>query len=253
MKKPLIVTDLDGTLIKNSEMIRNQDKESFTKLHQKFTTGIATGRSIKEIEFIEKQLGFKVEVKIAFNGAIMKVKDKKIFDYPISKKDIKEVILFLKDKEILFDALDGESRMGTYETDNHKKLWNMHLYEPKELLDTILGKIIYKINIRPTVDKMSKVFEELSDKFPHLSICKSGKTRIELTAANTSKGNAIQYLQTSEIYGPIIAAGDSQNDISLFKKSDIAFCIENAEKKVKSHADFTVQDFSKLKKIASFY
>lgn len=252
MNKPLLITDLDGTLIKDSEKIHPNDKDVFTHIHKKFVTGIATGRSIKEITFIEEQLGFEVEVKIGFNGAIMEIKDERIFDHHINRKDVQKLLYFLEKNQIKFDALDGDTRMGTHQTSNKRKLWNMKLHEPDDMMNTILNKTIYKINIRPVENNSDALLAELIESFPNLTICKSGETRIEVTASGISKGLAIQYLKKYENYGPIIATGDSENDITLFQEADLSFCIKSAQKNVKEHADFVMDYFSTLKKLTYF-
>ncbi|MDN6641113.1 MAG: HAD hydrolase family protein, partial [Tetragenococcus sp.] len=64
MENKLLVTDLDGTFVKDSRQVASKDKELFVFLKDKLQLGIATGRSVKEIDFIEEQIGFKINNKI---------------------------------------------------------------------------------------------------------------------------------------------------------------------------------------------
>ena len=88
--KKLIITDLDGTLLQNSVEIYKKDLEKMREFQEKYLIGVATGRSLKEIKYIEKNNNLKFSYKIAFNGAQIQKDDELIFE-----KHIDEDILSL--------------------------------------------------------------------------------------------------------------------------------------------------------------
>lgn len=241
-KNKVLVTDLDGTLVKDSKVVTQKDKEALKQLNETYILGIATGRSLKEILYIEEMLGFHVPLKIAFNGACVTYKDNIIYESPIDPKTLKEVLAFIEKQKIVFDALDGEDRIGTHKEANSSKLWNMKLIEPNHLFDYINGRTIYKINIRPEDHRADELLEDLRATFPDLSICKSGPRRIEVTAQNVSKGFAIAMIR-DKLPLEVIAVGDSENDISMFKEADVAISMSEADDSVKEEADVIINDF----------
>jgi hydroxymethylpyrimidine pyrophosphatase-like HAD family hydrolase len=72
-------------------------------------------------------------------------------------------------------------------------------------------------------------------------VYQSGGTRIEITAKNVSKGEALKHI--SRDYNLIIAIGDSGNDISMFKEASLSFCMSHAPENVKKHASYVVDSF----------
>ena len=241
-KSKIFVTDLDGTFVKDSRVVANQDRDSLLSLKKAMPIAIATGRSVKEIHFIEEQIGISSDIQIGFNGGIIKVGERVIFERPIEKSVLKEILAFIERKSIVFDALDGDKRIGTHKTDDLAKLWNMELIEPSQLFQSIQEKKIYKINIRPEAGETESLLAELQQMFPRLAICKSDEKRIEVTPPNITKGHALELLKQE--YGlEFISAGDSENDISMFKESKQSFCMAHAAEVVKKEATDIIENF----------
>lgn len=76
----IIITDLDGTFVKDSISVSPADILKMKKMQEEMLIGVATGRSLKEITYIEEQTGIKFDIKIGFNGAIVESFGKKIVD-----------------------------------------------------------------------------------------------------------------------------------------------------------------------------
>ena len=84
--------------------------------------------------------------------------------------------------------------------------------------------------------------KELKEHFPHLEVYQSGSTRIEVTAKKVSKGSSLQSLKTNAQL--VVTFGDSGNDISMFEKSDISYCMAHAPKAVQEAATYVVDYFA---------
>lgn len=241
-KKRIFVTDLDGTFVKDSRNVSPLDRESLAVLKQEMPIAIATGRSVKEIHYIEEQINLNCDIRIGFNGGIIEVNGQRIFEQSIEPSVLVKVLDFIQSNQIVFDALDGEQRIGTHKTDDFAKLWNMELVEPPHLFEFLKQKKIYKMNIRPKLGETDELLSELQEKFPQLSICKSGEKRIEITPPNITKGHALEMLKRQ--YGTtFISVGDSENDISMFKESSQSFCMAHAATMVKEEATDIVENF----------
>ncbi len=76
--KILCVTDLDGTFIKDSIQVAPPDLEAYHRLIPFSDFSIATGRSIKEINYITEENNINCQHFIGFNGAVIENHDNEI-------------------------------------------------------------------------------------------------------------------------------------------------------------------------------
>lgn len=242
----LIITDLDGTLLLNSEEIEKKDLEKIKKLSSDYEIAVATGRSIKEINYIEKTNNLKFSYKIGFNGAVIEnANGDTIFQKTIPNEILLRLYIFLKKHELIFDALDGEKRIGNFMHENPKSLWNMEMVCVDNPYEILKNKKIFKVNIRPSKKKCDFILKKLKEEFTDLSIFKSSSTRIEVCAKGLSKGAAIDKIRdiTSSY---IIGIGDSGNDISMFEKVDFPICMTHAPQDVKKFARLIISKIEDL-------
>lgn len=246
IKKTIVITDLDGTFVYDSHKIRLADKKALHKLQKHFSVGIATGRSPKEIDYIETMGHFKSDYKICFNGAIVEDgSGHRLVDCPIPSEDLREVLSYLREKELTFDALDGKCRTGNFQTTDNTRLWGMELICLDDPYQVVSNKVIYKINVRPDAESFAEVYDEMKLRFPYLGIYESDSLRIEVTAANINKGTAIQALKSS-YHGIVVGIGDSGNDVPMFQAVDHAFCMSQASSEIQNEAETIVDHFSDL-------
>ncbi|WP_253210387.1 HAD-IIB family hydrolase [Tetragenococcus halophilus] len=245
MENKLLVTDLDGTFVKDSRQVASKDKKLFISLKGKLHLGIATGRSVKEIDFIEEQIGFKINNKIGFNGGLIVMEGQKIFEKFIETPILRELLYYIQENQLVYDALDGKNRIGTYQSGNQGRIWNVPLVKPEDMIAEIAPLRIYKINVRPEAGRCTSTLLDLQNKFPQLSICKSGPERIEITPADITKGQAIERIKQIQPL-EVITVGDSENDISMFELADTSFCLRHAASEVRNTADHVIDDFYEI-------
>lgn len=93
-----------------------------------------------------------------------------------------------------------------------------------------------QLDVRSLLNDLQK------EQFPHLEVYQSGSTRIEVTAKKVSKGSSLQSLKTNAQL--VVTFGDSGNDISMFEKSDISYCMAHAPKAVQEAATYVVDYFA---------
>ena len=241
----IIITDLDGTFVKDSISVSPADILKMKKMQEEMLIGVATGRSLKEITYIEEQTGIKFDIKIGFNGAIVESFGKKIVDTALDETLKNQIIAFLVEHHIKFDALDGEARIGTYSSENLSKSWNMSFHLPPNVKEALENTRIYKINIRPNQDEGIQILEMLKTKFDSVEICQSGPERIEITPLNITKGKAIELVKKSHEL-KVVAVGDSENDIDMLACSDYGICIAHASEAVQAVSDTVVNNFYEI-------
>lgn len=247
--KKIIITDLDGTFVKNSVTVDIYDFKNFKRLSKDTLIAVATGRSIKEIEYIENENNIKFDYKIGFNGA--QIVDKngiEIFSKKIEKEYLNKLYKFFKEHNLIFDALDGKRRIGNFNHDKPDTIWNMEMLIKDNPYDILEGLEIYKINVRPEADRCQEIFEKLLDTFQELSIEKTSRTRIEICSKNITKGNAIKIItKNKDLYS--IGIGDSENDRSMFETVNYSICMAHAPNSVKSICNLVVDSISKIENI----
>ncbi|MGT2756382.1 HAD-IIB family hydrolase [Streptococcus ovuberis] len=241
-RRILCVTDLDGTFVKNSVDVDSEDLQACYQLCSIGDFSVATGRSVEEIHYISQKNNIKFKHLIGFNGALVESEDRVIFSRPLVQKDVHDLLAYLKQENLIFDALDGQSRIGNFVHEHAEHLWNMDLLSLSNPFDILKTKTIYKFNVRPKKELGAVYFKHLQLQFPHLEVFKAGATRIEVTATGISKGSSLELLKSD--YDLIVAFGDSGNDISMFQAADISYCMSSAPKQVQTEATYVFDSFA---------
>ncbi|MEW4354929.1 HAD-IIB family hydrolase [Streptococcus pneumoniae] len=240
-RKVLCVTDLDGTLVRNSVQIHTDDLAAYQELLTFSDMAIATGRSIKEINYLAENHHLALQYAIGFNGAVVEAKSCPIFSQCLAKDDLSALLDYLKEEQLIFDALDGKERIGNFMHEDQQRVWNMPILCLPSPFEEVRKRTIYKVNIRPNAEKTPFYVAALKQAFPQLEVFQSGTTRIEVTAKGVSKGNSLAFLRNH--YDRIVTFGDSGNDVTMFEMSDISYCMNHAPKEVQSLATHVVPSF----------
>lgn len=240
--KILCVADLDGTFVKNSVDVHPADLQAYQKLTSYSDFAIATGRSVKEIDYIAQRNQLHLTYAIGFNGAMVTENNRILFSKTLAAIDVQNLLDYLEREKLVFDALDGQERIGNFDHEDKRRLWNMPILCLENPYDLVRERQIYKFNIRPEATETHFYVQELRENFPHLEVYQSGGTRIEVTAKDVSKGSGLELLRNR--YQPVVTFGDSGNDISMFEKSDISYCMSHAPAAVQETATYVVDNFS---------
>jgi len=244
MNKPtLIVTDLDGTFVYDSKTVRQEDVKAIKEIQTTSTTAFATGRSVREIQYIEEQVGLHVDYYIAFNGAL--VQDKKGYvrlNKPMEQMTIRRMLDLFIMHNIIFDALDGVARWGNFQHEQADTLWGMNfmlLRAPYSILQT---KQIYKINVRPEDGDSAHIVALLEEEVPEVHAYQTGRSRIEVVRRDVSKATGV--LSCAAANQHIVSIGDAANDVEMFDISDMSYCMSRAPADIRDQAQKIVPYFS---------
>ena len=92
----LCVADLDGTFVKNSVHVHPNDLQAYQKLTAYSDFAIATGRSVKEINYIADCNDLELTYAIGCNGAMIAEHDQVLFSKTLSPNDVDNLLDYLK-------------------------------------------------------------------------------------------------------------------------------------------------------------
>lgn len=256
MKKiKLVMTDLDETLIDHSSGDHNGiTEESMEIIDRLIADGVyvvpTTGRYYGGIpDYFHNHNKFKY--LISSNGAqIMdKVNDEILMQSSIDKNLIYEIIEEANDKakniilvlsgDIVIDSRIFKNR------DQEEDEFLQNLVNRGSVVDDILAfiktndKVIKKVDLGfEDLEYRRDLYEKLKT-YPGINAVSSHKSNIEIMDVNTSKGDALLFLQEHLDLdkSEILAIGDNDNDMSMLVNAGIGIAMGNASEEVKSHSD----------------
>jgi len=239
----LVVTDLDGTLVYDSQIVRSKDASALKAVQRSAKIAMATGRSLKEIQYIEEQIGIHVDYYIAFNGAFVQDKiGNVLLDKPMKRSTISKLMRFFATNGIVFDALNGHARLGNFCHEQRETLWGLNFVLFDKPYDCLQYERIYKINVRPRRGKAVNVVRLLNDVVPEVQAYEIDASRIEIVRKGVSKATGILACMTEN--ERIVAIGDGVNDIEMFALAHMSYCIARAPEHVQIHAQKIVTYFA---------
>lgn len=233
MAKKLIVTDLDGTLLKNDKSISQYTINTIQKVCEeghKFV--IATARPYRATNKIREIL--QVDAGIYHNGALIYMDDKKIDSFQINNP--KEVVDHLL--EVYPECkIAIESNDILYANFNVEVLWaNTDYILTKDFMETRDKKADKIIIVVSSLEDMKKYENQIpKELYIQLSENKIGM----IMRRDATKRNGVYFLAKKYKIdiSNVIAFGDDYNDIDMLKCSGQGICVANAIDEVKSIAD----------------
>ena len=230
----MIVTDLDGTLLKNDKTISDFTLSVFEECRKRgIITAIATARiEIGCKKYIDL---LRPDVVITSDGALAKYKDNIIYGAEINGKSANKLISLLKNSAK--DIVVATSSKCYWNSNNISKSAILHDAVYNDYSKPILEKI-YKIRTSANSGDDIKI---IAEKFADLQIVSySGENLYSFLNPETSKIKAVkataEYLK---INIPEIAAfGDDFNDIEMLHQCGVGVAVFSAANEVKTAANY---------------
>lgn len=244
--RKMIVTDLDGTLLKENKSGINASEEYLQNLKDEgHIVAIATGRTIDSAIRATVGAEFANYIISDAGGRIHDMQnDKDIFCAEISKEDIQKIFsyfnenveyIFIGAKDKLYKYKDTyiEDLMAKKVLTNKEEFWENCPF-------AIHMSIEVKKNeyARPLVEKLKKELPNLE--FYVMRDSFGEEEWIEIAKKGTTKYNAITKVAEIEKIDnkDVIAFGDAINDIDMIQNSGVGVAMGNAVDEVKQVADF---------------
>jgi 5-amino-6-(5-phospho-D-ribitylamino)uracil phosphatase len=256
MKKTLIVTDLDGTLLDKNERVSDYSIGVINKLiDDGIAISYATARGYSTAFSATSELKINIPT-IIHNGAfIVKPENGEIintitFDV-LQKGVIEEIIHQTRVQPLVYSIIDGKERISWLKGSESKEIIN---YISKRDGDARLRKAenieeLYK----GTSYYFSLIGEEYNifqvyQKLKRLEFCNvffqkelyNDEYWCEVMPLEASKGGAIRRLKKLMGFDYVIAFGDSVNDISMFLEADECYCVEDCLTDLKQYANAVI-------------
>lgn len=231
----MIVTDLDGTLLKDDKCISQYTSDVIRKLCEnghKFV--IATARPLRASKKLLENI--KIDAGIYHNGALIYMDGEKTAGFQIDNvKPIIDSILLEYPKA----AIAVESDDVLYSNFDADRLWagTGFVYTKlnfSELIGRKSDKIIIEVSSLGDMKKYEKFLP--TDLYIQLSENKIGM--IMKKAATKSNGIGLLAKRYNIDVENIIAFGDDYNDIDMLKFCGKGICVKNAVEDAKNVVDY---------------
>lgn len=229
----MIVTDLDGTLLRKDKTISVYTEKVLERLkEQGIIFAVATARPIRAVR---EMLPFvKYDVGIFHNGAVILDGEKRFAS--IGVENPTELIADVL-KENPECPIAAEVNDGLYANFDVGRIWPgipyVHTDDFHELEGLTADKLIIEVK---SLEQMNRFQKYLSD---DLYLQLSEYTIAMIMSKQATKVNAIRLI--AEKYGiameEIVAFGDDYNDVDMLKGCGIGVAMSNALEVVKCEAD----------------
>lgn len=243
LKRYLIVTDLDGTLL-NSDHEISEDNYNRIK-HFKRENGLftfATGRMNETVRQFIKELNITIPV-ITYNGAqvFCPVDHKVLYEktFALSKEMYDQLVAASKSfAEILFfynNQVFTTRKGGLIKEFELKEKVTCKLME----LDQIPEMVTKIMVMSKENDQLEQLETYFNNRFTEVSLMYSQSDYLEILPKNTSKGEALREVKKNialtDVY--TVGFGNNLNDISLLEAVDLGIAVQNAEEGLLEVAD----------------
>ena len=227
MKPRMILTDLDGTLLRDDKSVSPAAMAALRRASEAGAEAVlATGRFFAGIPQELRDLPF-LRYFILMNGA-------KIYDRQ-EDRTVYRAEISLEEGEKIFDLIQPlDAMVDCYQND-------MGLIEHfREAVRQ--GGTIQKIQcFFPHLELRPGVMQKLEEQFPHLNLSCSLPANLEINAPGATKGDALTELcRMLDIPVEETAAfGDGTNDLSMIRTAGTGVAMANGDAAVLAAADLT--------------
>lgn len=229
----MIVTDLDGTLLRDDKSISTRTETVIKQLRNNgIPFVVATARPIRAVKTFLPWVSF--DAAIFHNGAV--VMDHEILLKNLGIKNPQRIVnAILNDKPDYKIAVESNDMM--YSNFDAGEIWPGIDYiktpDFKELEHSFAEKIIVDAY---SIEEMNALEKYITD---DLYMLLSENRIVTIHNTQSSKMNGIKTLAERYNISPdqIVAFGDDYNDIDMLKSCGIGVAVENALSEVKNAAD----------------
>ncbi|WP_246943109.1 HAD family hydrolase [Bacillus pinisoli] len=244
----LFVSDLDGTLLDENKVVRQQDMDCMAKaIESGVSICLASGRKDIDILAVSEMIN-QTSHRISQNGAFIVMDDETdlhstFFTPGIAKKIYHHVV----EKEVLTFVSTREDEMIDRSNDIVERIQKV-LFSPLIINPNLRDEV--GVSIQPSkivVTGKDEVIEEIQEElqllFPdELDAFISAKYTLDLMPKNISKGNAVKKLadQLGITMDEVACIGDSFNDVPMLQVAKYGFAMREAKPGVKEHASYVV-------------
>jgi len=247
------VFDLDGTLLNSNIKVSEENIKALKKIiKNKHNLILASGRMYSSMmHIIDNYIPFVENYAhiVSYNGAyVVDNQNQILIEEGVNAEIAKEIIKYFRKKD-LHRQIYVKDELIVEEDNQEIKDYAKHASVKYEVVYDLLDYIDKNSNLPLKLlavgdnNRLLEIQKELSTKFNnYLNVIMSFHSFLDIIPKNTSKGLALEKL--SEIYKFDLKNahifGDSENDISMLKKTNNSYAMGNASDNVKKVAKFIV-------------
>lgn len=238
----LVVTDIDGTLVKDGYHTLNSRLNYLVyKLKEKgIIFAVASGRQYASMSHLFRDVKDEV-IFIAENGAYVVCRDWEIDEHHMDKDLIAELTKDIRELDGYFLTASTKEKLYIESHDENFLDLLLNGYKNKvevvdDILDCDLDIIKMSIYSENGIDDLAKtIVPQWKDK---LGVSVAGGRWIDFMDLSVDKGVAVAKIQELMNIGidETMAFGDNINDIGMLERASESYAVANARKEVKAVA-----------------
>lgn len=240
----LVVSDMDGTLLRSNHELSSEFKTIHQQLTQKGIAFVpASGRQYYSITSYFENEQSEMAI-IAENGTYVTYKGKEVFVDELPLNLVQEIIIETRKIKGANLVLAGKHAAYVESKDENFLTYFQNYYAKNVQVDDLLqieDEQFIKIAIHHAEGSEKNLYPALS-KFDNsqLKVVISGEVWLDIMNIDTNKGKALQELQTQLGISKeeTMVFGDYMNDIEMLKLAKYSFAMENAHPNVKKVANY---------------
>ena len=240
----LIVSDMDGTLLRSNHELSPEFDSVYKKLSAKGIQFVpASGRQFYSITSYFEENKNEMAI-IAENGTYVTVNGKEVFVDELDINLVHQIILETRKIEGAHLVLAGKNAAYIESTDETFINYFQNYYSRNiivEDLTKIEGEQFIKIAINHPNGSEQNIYPFLKhfEKFD-LKVVISGEVWLDIMNKDTNKGKALKALQNQLGISKdeTMVFGDYMNDIEMLQLAKYSFAMKNAHPNVKAVANF---------------
>lgn len=251
---PLIVFDVDGTLINDEKVILTETILIVRELVEKYSAEIvlASARSPRSLKVISKKLGVRCGY-VCFNGAISYSSDKStssgyLISMPFNKVFVKEFVSVLLRYKISVSVFSENLWIASHEDYwLAREIKGTYLHPDRigenEVVHLAQNHPIHKILCRGEETEINSAKQEILSVLGEGGIMYSDRpTAIEISPSNTSKLAAVLALTKhhGHKHENVWVFGDADNDLDLVKYFTNSVALGNGSEALKKAAQYVI-------------
>ena len=224
MSIKMIVTDLDGTLLRDDKTISERTLSALERCRNKgIKVAYATGRGASTATIVPHEF---FDGYAHMNGAKAYVGDELVYNKTFSVDDVREMLVAVDDAGFEIVAESGYSHYSSFDFSEKYPEWNI----PTEVVEfkTLDAEEIEKLYAPLEMPEVEEIIRaHLAD---HLYVCITNDRFAMVMNKDATKSKATASL--AEIWGikqdEIVGFGDDTNDIDLLEWCGIGVAMGNA-------------------------
>jgi Cof subfamily protein (haloacid dehalogenase superfamily) len=240
----LVAIDVDGTLLHSNKNVPDENVRAVRRAEENgLPITLVTGRSIFSLRHILKRLNLNTPY-IGSGGAIIAhPRTEEILDYrALDRQDLEIVVSVARDLQVaqFFYMPDGIYYEATPEM---LRGWShSNTYEPIKVSDALseLEGAPTKLAIYGDKARLQRVEQAITERDVQVHVSYPHDYFIDVTRRDADKGKALLRLADRLGISPdvILAVGDADNDLTMFRVAGAAVAMGNAPPEVQVAADY---------------